>query len=137
MDPNSRIREKGPGFRNEMFQEIARHLIQNYITNEEVRNRIKQASSPYEDLLSTITLCKLIWFGHVIRVGGLAKTVVQGTVRGGRKRGRQKKRWEDNIAEWTELKLSEAIRHAEDREKWGKLVYRLSAALQRQPPLDR
>ena len=47
--------------------------------------------------------------------------------------GRQKKRWEDNIAEWTGLKLSEAIRHAEDREKWRDLVHRSSVAPQRQP----
>ena len=35
---------------------------------------------------------------------GLAKTILQGTVKGKRKRGRQKKRWEDNIKggqEWT------------------------------------
>ena len=67
-----------------------------HVTNEEVRNRIKQASNPDEDL-STIKRRKLIWFGHVIRGGGHAKTVLQGTVRGGRKRRRQKKRWEDNI----------------------------------------
>ena len=60
----------------------------NHITNEDVRNRIKQGSGPYEDLLSTIKRRKLIWFGHVIRGGGLAKTVLQGTVRG----GKQKKR---------------------------------------------
>ena len=89
----------------------------NHITNDEVRNQIKQAIGPYEDLLSTIKQCKLIWFGHMIRGGGLAKTVLQGTVRGGRKRRRQKKRWGDNIAEWTGLKLSEAIRHAEDMER--------------------
>ena len=54
----------------------------NHITNEEVRNRIKQASGPYEDLLSTIKRRKLIWFWHVITRGGLAKTVLQETVRG-------------------------------------------------------
>ena len=119
------------------FRRLLSILYKNHITNEEVRNRIKQASSPYEDLLSTIKQCKLIWFGHMIRGGGLAKTVLQGTVRGGRKRGRQKKRWEDNIAEWTGLKLSEAIRHAEDREKWRELVYRSSAVPQQQSPWDR
>ena len=74
----------------------------------------------------------MIWFGHATREGGLAKTILQGTVR-----GRQKKRWEDNIAEWTGLKLREAIRHAEDREKWRELVYKSSAAPQRQPPRDK
>ena len=44
---------------------------------------------------------KLRWFGHVLRYYGLAKTILQGTVKGKRKRGRQNKRWEDNIKEWT------------------------------------
>ena len=61
----------------------------NHIANEEVKNQIKQASGPYEDFLFTIKRRKLIWFGHVIRRGGLAKTVQQETMRGGRKRGRQ------------------------------------------------
>jgi hypothetical protein len=38
---------------------------------------------------------------HVTRSKRLSKTVLQGTVPGGRKRGRQRKRWEDNIQEWT------------------------------------
>ena len=33
----------------------------------------------------------------------LAKTVLQGTVQGERRRGRQRKRWKDNIKEWTDL----------------------------------
>lgn len=28
------------------------------------------------------------------------------------------KRWEDNIGEWTHLKLCEAVRASEDREGW-------------------
>ena len=50
---------------------------------------------------------KLKWYGHVTRSLGLAKPVLQGTVLGGSRRGRQKKRWEDNIREWTGLGLSE------------------------------
>ena len=48
-----------------------------------------------------------------------------------RKRGRQKKKWDGNIAEWTGLKLSEAMRHAKDREKWRELVNKSCAAPQR------
>ena len=39
----------------------------------------------------------------VSRSSGLAKTILQGTVNGGRRQGRQEKRWEDNIREWTGL----------------------------------
>ena len=39
------------------------------------------------------------WFCHVSKFFDLAKTILQGTVKGRRKRDRQKKRWEDNIRE--------------------------------------
>ena len=32
---------------------------------------------------------------------GLVKTVLQGTVKGGRRQGGQRKRWEDNIRAWS------------------------------------
>ena len=60
------------------------------------------------------------------------QTILQGTVRGGRRRGRQKKRWEDNMGEWTHLKVSEAMRAAQDREGWRELVNRWSVVTQ--PP---
>ena len=53
----------------------------------------------------------------MIRSSGLCKKVVQGTVPGKRKRGRQKKRWEDNIREWTGLDFNSSQRAAEDRQR--------------------
>ena len=46
-------------------------------------------------------------------VSGLAKMILQGMVQGGWRKGRQKKRWEDNISEWTGLVLGEALWKAE------------------------
>ena len=37
------------------------------------------------------------WYGHVSRSLGLAKTILKSTVKGGRRQGWQRKRWEDNI----------------------------------------
>ena len=71
-------------------------------------NSIRQAIGPYEDLLTTVKKRKLRWYGHKTRSTGLAKMILQGTVQGGRRRGRQKKRWEDNVTEWTGLQLGEA-----------------------------
>ena len=48
--------------------------------------------------------------------------IVQGTVPGKRKRGRQKKMWEDNIREWTGLDVNSSQRAAEDRQRWQKIV---------------
>ena len=55
------------------------------------------------------------WYCHISRSSGIAKTVLQGTVKGARMR-RQKKRWEDNIKEWTGLEFGDSLRAAEDWE---------------------
>ena len=65
-------------------------------------------------------------YHYVSRSSGLAKTILQGTVQGGRKRGRQKKRWEDNIREWTGLLASNTKRKTEGRKSWRALVARSS-----------
>ena len=102
-----------------------------HITNEEVRNRTRQAIGPHEDLLTTVKQQKLRWYGHITRSSGLAKTVMQGTVQGGRRRGRQRKGWEDNKPEWTGLTLGAAMRKAERREEWRELVAKSSVVPQR------
>ena len=53
---------------------------------------------------------------------GLAKTILQGTVKGKRKRGRQKKRWEDNIKERTGMDFASSTRAAENRSRWNGIV---------------
>ena len=45
------------------------------------------------------------------------KTVLQGTVKGGKRHCRQKKRWEDNIREWTGLEFAKSQRAVENIEK--------------------
>ena len=100
------------------FRRLLNISYRDRITNEVVRNRIRQAIGPYQDLLSELKKRKLKWYGHVSRSQGLAKTFLQGTVRGSRRRGRQKKRWEDNIPEWTGLSLSDSTRSSENRGYW-------------------
>ena len=58
----------------------------------------------------------LQWYGHVSHSSGFAKTILQGTVKGGRRQGRQRKRWEDNIREWTGLEFAKSQRTVENRE---------------------
>ena len=51
-------------------------------------------------------------------------------MKGGRRKGRQKKRWEDNIGEWTGLEFAKSQRAMENREKWRKLVVKSSVVPQ-------
>ena len=103
------------------YRRILHISYKDHVTNEEVRAKIQQTIGPHEDL-TTVKRRKLQWYGHVSRSLGLAKTILQGTVIGGRRQGRQRKRWEDNIREWTGLEFGMSQRAVENREKWRKLV---------------
>ena len=50
--------------------------------------KIQQAIGPHEDLLTIVKRRKLQWCEHVSRSLGLAKNILQGTVKGGRRQGR-------------------------------------------------
>ena len=102
------------------------------ITNEEVHAKIQQAIGPHEDIPTIVKRRKLQWYGHVSCSSGLAKIILQGTVKGGRRQGRQRKSWEDTIREWTGLEFVKSRREVENGEKWRKLVARSS--LVPQPP---
>ena len=108
------------------YRKILRISYKDHVTNEEVRAKIQQASGPHEDLLTIIEGRKLQWYGHVSRLLGLAKTILQGTVKGGRRQGKQRERWEDNIREWTDLEFAKSQRAVENREKWRRLVMKSS-----------
>ena len=79
------------------YRKILRISYKDSVTNDEVRAKIQQAIGPHEDLLTIVKRRKLQWYGHVSRSSGLAKTSLQGTVKGRRRQGRQRKRWEDSI----------------------------------------
>ena len=81
--------------------------------------KIEQAIGPHEDLLTIVKRRKLKWYGHVSRPSILAKTILQGTMKRGRRQGRLKKRWEGNISVWTGLEFAKSQRAAENRENGG------------------
>ena len=112
------------------YRKILHLSYKDHVTNEGVRAKIQHAIGSHEDLLTTVKRCKLQWYGHVSRLSGLAKTILQGTVKGGRRQGRQRKRWED-IREWTGLEFAKSQRAVENWEKWRKLVLKSSVVPQR------
>ena len=121
------------------FETIVRGIdYRQHVTNETVRNIATTEIGNHQELLEIVKTRKLKWFGHTTRGGGLAKTCLQGTVRGGRGRGRPRKKWSDNISEWTCLSYAEATRAAERREGWRGIVREAASSagpLQRAPAL--
>jgi len=71
-----------------------------------------------ETVIDIIRHRNLLLFGHICRMPDdrLVKKVLLGSVDGARQRGKPPKKWTDNIAEWTELILCEAVRLSQDRE---------------------
>ena len=76
--------------------------------------KIQPAIGPQEDLLTIVKRRKLKRHGHLSHLSSLAKTILQGTVVGGRRQGRKKKRWEDSIREWTGLEFGKSQKAVEN-----------------------
>ena len=111
------LEKRTQAFEMRCYRRLLNISYKDHVTNEEVRRKIQAAIGEYDELLTLVKKRKLRWFGHVSRSSGLARTILQGTVKGKRKRGRQKKRWEDNIKEWTGMDFASSTRAAEKQVK--------------------
>ena len=60
----------------------------------------------------------------------LNRIIQQGTKKGKEKRGRQKKRWKDNIKEWTGMDFASIARAGEDKTRWRRIIVKSYVAPQ-------
>ncbi|KAL8564069.1 hypothetical protein ACOMHN_034546 [Nucella lapillus] len=98
---NAETERRLQAFEHKCYRKLLRIHYSEHKTNAYVRQRIDTLAGKQEPLLSIVKRRKLTWFGHVNHHHSLAKTILQGTVEGGHRRGRQCKAWADNAKEWT------------------------------------
>ena len=86
---------------------------------------VMEAAGVQRNLLKTVKERKMIYFGHIMRKKGtcIEKEIIQGSISGGRGKGRPRMSWLDNIKSWTGLEMREMIRLTEDRKRWRNIVH--------------
>ena len=122
MDPHSRAPKKNTSYGNEVLPRDTTHLIQ---------RPCYQRGSPCQDPAGNWTTRrppdhrKEMQTAEVWSCFPFIRSVQNHLARHSereRNQGRQRKRWEDNIREWTGLEFAKSQRAVENREKWRKLV---------------
>ena len=88
-------------------------------TNESILEELRTS----RQLVSAVKKRKLQYFGHITRAQNLSTHLLDGRLHGQRPRGRPKRRWLDDVKEWTSRSIVACTAAARDRRAWRRMVH--------------
>ena len=93
------------------------------ITNNEVLTLVDEKRW----LLDEMKRKKLVYFGHLIRADGKQKHLIEGEIEVTRRRGRQRRKWSNDIMDWMEMSYERCGTVAKNRKDFRVAVVDLLA----------
>ena len=85
------LEKRTQAFELRCYRRLLNISYKDHVTNEKIRIKIQVAIGESDDLQTLGKKRKLRWFGHVSRSSVVAKTILQGTVKGKRNKRPQAK----------------------------------------------
>ena len=82
------LEKRTQSFEMRCYRRLLNISYEDHVTNEEVHRTIQSAIGKFDELLTLVKKRELRWFGHVSKSSCLTKTIIHGTAKGKRKRGR-------------------------------------------------
>ena len=106
-------------FQNHMMRFMTNKRLSDHTRIEDLLRTTKLTP-----ITSTIKSMALKLYGHTKRsTQGVSKICLEGMIEGRRSRGRQPKRWRDNISHWTGRNLMSLNTTVKDRNLWRQLAH--------------
>ena len=106
-------------FQNHIMRFMTNHRLLDHIPIIELRRTTNLL--PISSIIKSKVL-KL--YGHIKRSQiGLSKLALEGMVEGKRSRGGQRKRWRDNVSDWSGYTTLELNRLSQDRDLWKRISH--------------
>ena len=80
------LEKRTQAFEMKCYRRLLNSLYKDHVFNEAVHRKILATIGEYDEHLILVKKRKLRWFSHVSRSSGLTKTILQGTVKGKKKK---------------------------------------------------